>query len=185
MRDFPIIYLLLYTKTGRVILAILVGYTIISLIGWWLIPIITALFGALSLYLYKKWPRYNKDKKRIKTDLVVGICLIVFAILSSLFMLFQVYRELLFDYFEGYRDPMRTEEVVDTVDTSNWEPDTIIVPESKGAKTSVSVGSSSSSYSHKSSNYDNMRGFDPTSEDDMDDNGMSRYMENNDDEGWD
>ena len=33
--------------------------------------------------------------------------------------------------------------------------------------------------------YDNMRGFDPASEDDMDDNGMSRYMENTDDEGWD
>ena len=32
---------------------------------------------------------------------------------------------------------------------------------------------------------DNMRGFDPASEDDMDDNGMSRFMENNDDEGWD
>lgn len=31
----------------------------------------------------------------------------------------------------------------------------------------------------------NMRGFDPASEDDMDDNGMSRYMENYDDEGWD
>ena len=30
---------------------------------------------------------------------------------------------------------------------------------------------------------DNMRGFDPASEDDMDDNGMSRYMENNE-EGW-
>ncbi len=33
--------------------------------------------------------------------------------------------------------------------------------------------------------HDNMRGFDPASEDDMDDNGMSRYMENNDDGGWD
>ena len=32
---------------------------------------------------------------------------------------------------------------------------------------------------------DNMRGWDPASEDDMEDNGMSRYMENNDDEGWD
>ena len=30
---------------------------------------------------------------------------------------------------------------------------------------------------------DNMRGFDPASEDDMDDNGMSRYMENNDEKG--
>ena len=34
-------------------------------------------------------------------------------------------------------------------------------------------------------NPDNMRGFDPASEDDMEDNGMSRYMENNDEEGWD
>jgi len=32
---------------------------------------------------------------------------------------------------------------------------------------------------------DNMRGFDPISEDDTDDNGMSRYMENTDEEGWD
>ena len=31
---------------------------------------------------------------------------------------------------------------------------------------------------------DNMRGFDPASEDDMDDNGMRRYRENNDEEGW-
>ena len=31
---------------------------------------------------------------------------------------------------------------------------------------------------------DNMRGFDPASEDDTDDNGMSRYMENNDEAGW-
>lgn len=38
-------------------------------------------------------------------------------------------------------------------------------------------------HTHKAS--DNMRGFDPASEDDMDDNGMSRYFENNDEEGWD
>lgn len=37
---------------------------------------------------------------------------------------------------------------------------------------------------YKSSSYDNMRGFDPASEDDREDNGMSRYMENNDEEGW-
>ena len=28
-------------------------------------------------------------------------------------------------------------------------------------------------------------GDDPVSEDDMDDNGMNRYMENDDEEGWD
>ena len=49
----------------------------------------------------------------------------------------------------------------------------------------VSSTSSSSSRSNKSGSYDNMRGFDPASEDDMEDNGMSRYMENNDEEGWD
>lgn len=31
---------------------------------------------------------------------------------------------------------------------------------------------------------DNMRGFDPVNEDDLEDNGMSRYMENNDESGW-
>lgn len=40
-------------------------------------------------------------------------------------------------------------------------------------------------HSHLSPKHDNMRGFDPASEDDMDDNGMSRYMDNNDEEGWD
>ena len=43
-------------------------------------------------------------------------------------------------------------------------------------------GYSSDSYDKE---YDNMRGFDPASEDDMEDNGMTRYMENNDEEGWD
>lgn len=52
-----------------------------------------------------------------------------------------------------------------------------VAPEKKSAR---SISSSSSN-----DNYDNMRGFDPASEDDMDDNGMSRYMENNDEEGWD
>lgn len=37
---------------------------------------------------------------------------------------------------------------------------------------------------HKPDKDDNMRGFDPASEDDLPDNGMSRYMENNDEEGW-
>ena len=38
----------------------------------------------------------------------------------------------------------------------------------------------------KSSHHqDNMRGFDPASEDDMDDNGMQRYFDANDEEAWD
>lgn len=52
--------------------------------------------------------------------------------------------------------------------------------------TSKKASSATSSRSSSSSRYsDNMRGFDPASEDDMDDNGVSRYMENDDDEGWD
>lgn len=50
---------------------------------------------------------------------------------------------------------------------------------------SASISSSHSSDSHYNRKHDNMRGFDPPSEDDMDDNGMTRYMEVNDDEGWD
>ena len=49
----------------------------------------------------------------------------------------------------------------------------------------ISSSSTSALRLHKSGGYNNMRGFDPASEDDMDDNGMERYMENNDDEGWD
>ena len=69
------------------------------------------------------------------------------------------------------------------------QPDTAVTEKVKGQQDVVKVSSpltsSSSSRSHESSSYDNMRGFDPASEDDMDDNGMSRYMENTDDEGWD
>ena len=70
------------------------------------------------------------------------------------------------------------------------EPDTVATTVQNESpkieeKPSVPASLSSSSRTHKSSNYDNMRGFDPASEDDMEDNGMSRYMENNDEEGWD
>ena len=54
--------------------------------------------------------------------------------------------------------------------------------ESVAKPTSIS-SSSGSSEVHRSS--DNLRGFDPASEDDRKDIGMSRYMENNDEEGWD
>ena len=61
-------------------------------------------------------------------------------------------------------------------------PDTAVTEEVKVQSTPTA---SSSYHSHESSSYDNIRGFDPASEDDMEDNGMSRYMENNDEEGWD
>jgi len=57
-------------------------------------------------------------------------------------------------------------------------------PTKESAAKPMNVSSSSgTSEVHGSS--DNMRGFDPASEDDMEDNGMRRFMENNDEEGWD
>lgn len=80
--------------------------------------------------------------------------------------------------YDGQPDVEQSES--DTISSSVQEK----VPEVK-EKPSTSINYSASSRSHKSNSYDNMRGFDPASEDDMDDNGMSRYMENNDEEGWD
>ena len=57
--------------------------------------------------------------------------------------------------------------------------------DSVGEKTLNSSSGSGSYYRSDDKEYDNMRGFDPASEDDMDDNGMTRYMEVNDEEGWD
>ena len=45
--------------------------------------------------------------------------------------------------------------------------------------------SSSGRSRHEEKELDNMRGFDPAAEDDMDDNGMQRYFDANDDEAWD
>ena len=56
------------------------------------------------------------------------------------------------------------------------------VPKEK-AKAQLPASSSSSKRSSYRSN-DNMQRFDPPSEDDMDDNGMSRYMNAYDDEDW-
>ena len=55
----------------------------------------------------------------------------------------------------------------------------------KESATKPMSASSSSVSSEVHGSSDNMRGFDPASEDDMDDNGMRRFMENNDEEGWD
>ena len=61
-------------------------------------------------------------------------------------------------------------------------------------KTSSAQPKNRNSRSHSNDEYetdayeidrnDNLRGYDPVSEDDMKDNGMSRYMENYDEEGW-
>ena len=79
--------------------------------------------------------------------------------------------------------------IEDWIEDSYQLPDTAVTEEAIGQQEEVKVPStptsSATSRSHESSSYDTMRGFDPVSEDDMEDNDMSRYMENNDEEGWD
>ena len=78
-----------------------------------------------------------------------------------------------------------TEDVMLPPDTTSHSVTAEDMRGNKKSTAPVSTSSSSSSHSNSSGGYDNMRGFDPASEDDMPDNGMSRYMENNDEEGWD
>ncbi len=61
------------------------------------------------------------------------------------------------------------------------KPDTVSAQHKKEGLSNTSI---SSSYRSNSTKLDNMHGFDPASEDDMDDNGMTRYMESTDEEGW-
>ena len=76
-------------------------------------------------------------------------------------------------------EPTIEQSMSDSVTTPVQED--VLKEEKKQSASSSTV----SSRFHSSDNHDNMRGFDPASEDDMDDNGMSRYVENNDEEGWD
>lgn len=78
-----------------------------------------------------------------------------------------------------------TEDVMVQPDTTSYAAQETEIRNADKPTAPASSASSSSSHSNKSGGYDNMRGFDPASEDDMEDNGMSRYMENNDEEGWD
>ena len=188
MKDFPIIYLLLYTKIGRVILGIIVVLLIVGVFGIWLCPIIAAL---IAIPLFQDY--FDKEKEyRNKKELIAAICLVVFA----LGFIIYINRDRLFDQMPNHPDSyyhMKKYEVddkYDHIDTAyvpkaSDKPDTAYVPKSEKPSKKQNYGTTKSR-SHNSSvdDYDNMRGFDPASEDDMDDNGMSRYMENDDEEGW-
>ena len=88
-------------------------------------------------------------------------------------------------YHEKDRSEAYEVEKIDTVTKMELQESKEVI--SKEHRSSISSGSYSSSSSSDvdDDEYDNMRGFDPASEDDMEDNGMSRYMENTDEEGWD
>ena len=73
MKDFPIIWLLFNTKTGKVILGLFGVFVVVSLVGWWLVPIIAVLIGAFILYDYSD----SKGKKK-RSELITGICFLMF-----------------------------------------------------------------------------------------------------------
>ena len=69
-----------------------------------------------------------------------------------------------------------------TVNEIKHYEDSIRTKESANESTTSMAPSTSSSSREEYHKPDNMRGFDPASEDDMDDNGMTRYIEANDEE---
>ena len=180
MKDFPFIWLLFNTKTGKVILGLLIGYIIVRLVGWWMIPIIAAIIGAVLLYDYFfTQPRLNKKHRYSnKIELVIGICFFVFALIFVVGIISYNNWTYEHHYYPSQYEPIKTEK---DVETDTYVPDSVEIVETEKPKTVKSISSSRKTYKES----DNMRGFDPASEDDMDDNGMTRYMEANDDEAWD
>ena len=180
MKDFPFIWLLFNTKTGKVILGLLIGYIIVRLVGWWMIPIIAAFIGAVLLYDYFfTQPKLNKRHRNSnKIELVIGICFFVFALIFVVGMISYNNRT-----YEQHYDPSQYETInTETeIEDDAYVPDSVEIDETDEPKPVKSTSSSRNTYKEP----DNMRGFDPASEDDMDDNGMSRYMEANDEEAWD
>lgn len=71
------------------------------------------------------------------------------------------------------------------IDTISAQTKTDTIVNEKPHEEPAKVSSSSHSSYHREKELDNMRGFDPASEDDMDDNGMQRYFDANDEEAWD
>ena len=83
MKEYPFLWLLVYTKTGRVILGLMAAYIFIRLAEWWAIPITT---GSIGYFLLEE---YYKEKTRAKKKwMKIGICLLGVALLSSLIIMF-------------------------------------------------------------------------------------------------
>ena len=161
--------------------------------AWWLVPIIAALIAAFLFYDYKKSPKKRKiEKEYARNEWITAICFSAFALLFAVGIAYYKYLE--YEEYKKFNELFRPYDGghgigidTQTVNEIKRYEDSIKAnaPAEEMPKT-TSTGSSysSSSRSSKKHHYDNMRGFDPASEDDMDDNGMDRFMENNDEGGW-
>ena len=86
----------------------------------------------------------------------------------------------------GDRTQPTEEEFLKEVETTLEEAERVLADTADAPATAAATKVRfRSAYSHKEDEgeEDNLRGFDPPSEDDMEDNGMRRYMENYDEEG--
>ena len=187
------------TRIGRVILGLLIVYFFVALMGWAIVPFLAIIIGGLCIHASISGIEYcEKGVKMRKTPLIVGSFFLVFALLFIIGSRYYNEKERLARKTYHYYVSSKTEE---TIDDDTYVPDSVITTKMEKPKSvrashpSTSSSQTVSSY-YFSSSYlddgdeeedddDNMRGFDPASEDDMEDNGMSRYMENTDDEGWD
>ena len=86
MKDFPIIWLILNTKIGRAIVGIILAIVFIQVAEWWVVPIMSAIIAALLLNDYTNNEYDNKKAKKRK--LIIALCLLAIAAVSTLIMFY-------------------------------------------------------------------------------------------------
>ena len=86
MKDFPIIWLILNTKIGRAIVGIILAIVFIQVAEWWVVPIMSAIIATLLLNDYTN-NEYD-DKKAKKRKLIIALCLLAIAAVSTLIMFY-------------------------------------------------------------------------------------------------
>jgi hypothetical protein len=115
MKDLMFFWLLGNTDIGNIILRLLLFIFVIMMFEWWIVPMITAYIGVLSLLHYDEerqeirnmkivnaLKKLKKDKRRKKVEveeeelkasiapLIWGLSLVAFALLFSLFIVFYL-----------------------------------------------------------------------------------------------
>ena len=118
MKDLMFFWLLGNTDIGNIILRLLLFIFVIMMFEWWIVPMITAYIGVLSLLHYDEerqeirnmkivnaLKKLKKDKRRKKVEveeeelkasiapLIWGLSLVTFALLFSLFIVFYLNRD--------------------------------------------------------------------------------------------
>ena len=86
MKDLPIIWLILNTKTGRAIVGIILAIVFIQVAEWWVVPIMSAIIATLLLNDYTNY-EYD-DKKAKKRKLIIALCLLAIAAVWTLVMFY-------------------------------------------------------------------------------------------------